>query len=141
MGKSVKKLLIFLGRYNYNSYLCTRLTAQWFDSLAQLVEHNTFNVGVLGSNPKRITQTQPSDIFGWLRFLCVVRSDEGRRVARLRPRRRPGMGAHIMMLSGNGQLCREMWADLKYHRHNYEWFGVNSLTLLHRDRMVLIYSE
>jgi hypothetical protein len=25
------------------------------DSLAQLVEHNTFNVGVLGSNPKRIT--------------------------------------------------------------------------------------
>ena len=26
------------------------------DSLAQLVEHNTFNVGVLGSNPKRITK-------------------------------------------------------------------------------------
>ena len=25
------------------------------DSLAQLVEHNTFNVGVLGSNPKRVT--------------------------------------------------------------------------------------
>ena len=25
------------------------------DPLAQLVEHNTFNVGVLGSNPKRIT--------------------------------------------------------------------------------------
>ena len=25
------------------------------DSLAQLVEHNTFNVGVLGSSPKRIT--------------------------------------------------------------------------------------
>ena len=29
---------------------CTRL-----DSLAQLVEHNTFNVGVLGSSPRRIT--------------------------------------------------------------------------------------
>ena len=27
------------------------------DSLAQLVEHNTFNVGVLGSNPKRVTST------------------------------------------------------------------------------------
>ena len=27
------------------------------DSLAQLVEHNTFNVGVLGSNPKRITKS------------------------------------------------------------------------------------
>ncbi len=26
------------------------------DPLAQLVEHNTFNVGVLGSNPKRITE-------------------------------------------------------------------------------------
>ena len=26
------------------------------DSLAQLVEHNTFNVGVLGSNPRRITR-------------------------------------------------------------------------------------
>ncbi len=25
------------------------------DSLAQLVEHNTFNVGVLGSSPRRIT--------------------------------------------------------------------------------------
>ena len=26
------------------------------DSLAQLVEHNTFNVGVLGSSPKRVTK-------------------------------------------------------------------------------------
>ena len=26
------------------------------DPLAQLVEHNTFNVGVLGSSPKRITK-------------------------------------------------------------------------------------
>ena len=32
---------------------CMRL-----DSLAQLVEHNTFNVGVLGSSPRRITQTK-----------------------------------------------------------------------------------
>ncbi len=28
------------------------------DSLAQQVEHNTFNVGVLGSSPRRITQTK-----------------------------------------------------------------------------------
>ena len=27
------------------------------DSVAQLVEHNTFNVGVLGSNPSGITKT------------------------------------------------------------------------------------
>ena len=29
------------------------------DPLAQQVEHNTFNVGVLGSSPKRITRTKP----------------------------------------------------------------------------------
>ena len=28
------------------------------DPLAQLVEHNTFNVGVLGSSPKRITENK-----------------------------------------------------------------------------------
>ena len=32
--------------------------AKRIDSLAQQVEHNTFNVGVLGSSPKRITQTK-----------------------------------------------------------------------------------
>ena len=31
-----------------------------FDSLAQQVEHNTFNVGVLGSSPRRITKRKPS---------------------------------------------------------------------------------
>ena len=30
---------------------------QKVDPLAQSVEHNTFNVGVLGSSPKRITKT------------------------------------------------------------------------------------
>ena len=30
------------------------------DSLAQQVEHNTFNVGVLGSSPKRITKESES---------------------------------------------------------------------------------
>ena len=28
----------------------------WKDSLAQLVEHNTFNVGVSGSSPERVTK-------------------------------------------------------------------------------------
>ena len=28
------------------------------DPLAQSVEHNTFNVGVLGSSPKRITEKE-----------------------------------------------------------------------------------
>ena len=135
-GEKCKKLLIFLGCYNYNPYLCTRLTAQWFDSLAQLVEHNTFNVGVLGSNPKRITQTQLSDFRVAAFFLCMGRLDGGG-VRQIAPEAAGSDWGIIMMLSGNGQLCREMWAELKYHRHNYEWFGVNSLTLLHRDRMVL----
>ena len=41
-------------------YLCTRLTAIRSESLAQQVEHNTFNVGVLGSSPKRITKESES---------------------------------------------------------------------------------
>ena len=32
------------------------------DSLAQLVEHNTFNVGVLGSSPRRITRELKSKL-------------------------------------------------------------------------------
>ena len=47
---------------NKNEYLCTRIlkmSAENGDPLAQSVEHHTFNVGVLGSNPKRITE-------GWL---------------------------------------------------------------------------
>ena len=31
---------------------------QKIDSLAQQVEHNTFNVGVLGSSPRRITENK-----------------------------------------------------------------------------------
>ena len=34
----------------------TRSSTKDGDSLAQLVEHNTFNVGVLGSSPRRITE-------------------------------------------------------------------------------------
>ncbi len=39
-------------------YLCTAIRKKSIriDSLAQQVEHNTFNVGVLGSSPKRITK-------------------------------------------------------------------------------------
>jgi hypothetical protein len=33
-----------------------------FDSLAQLVEHNTFNVGVMGSNPMRVTLHNPKSL-------------------------------------------------------------------------------
>ena len=46
---SLKKLSIFAP--------AIRDDAHRLDSLAQQVEHNTFNVGVLGSSPKRITYT------------------------------------------------------------------------------------
>ena len=39
------------------------------DSLAQQVEHNTFNVGVLGSSPKRITERESTQ--KWLSFFCL----------------------------------------------------------------------
>ena len=32
------------------------------DSLAQQVEHNTFNVGVLGSSPRRITKRSSHEL-------------------------------------------------------------------------------
>ena len=34
------------------------------DSVAQQVEHNTFNVGVLGSSPSRVTKTKKPREFG-----------------------------------------------------------------------------
>ena len=58
----MKKTLIKFGRFLGSSYLCTRLTAnKRFDPLAQLVEQYTFNVWVLGSSPKRITQKSLQD--------------------------------------------------------------------------------
>ena len=45
------------GGFGKKLYLCTRFRKMHYkgDPLAQSVEHNTFNVGVLGSSPKRIT--------------------------------------------------------------------------------------
>ena len=40
------------------------------DPLAQLVEHHTFNVGVLGSNPKRITKRQKGNFLEDSLFLA-----------------------------------------------------------------------
>ncbi len=45
-----------------------------FDPLAQLVEHNTFNVGVMGSSPMRITKKDANRnksliIYGYQGFL------------------------------------------------------------------------
>ena len=42
------------------------------DSLAQSVEHNTFNVGVLGSSPKRVTGREAISLFFALMFLIFL---------------------------------------------------------------------
>ena len=43
------------GEFRRKEYLCNPKTE---DSLAQLVEHNTFNVGVSGSSPERVTKVK-----------------------------------------------------------------------------------
>ena len=55
--KTSKKTAHFFVFYNRDTIFALAFQKQTrFDSLAQLVEHNTFNVGVLGSNPRRITK-------------------------------------------------------------------------------------
>ena len=57
-GTKIRKKAKIFCNFQKSIYLCTRLTAIRIDSLAQQVEHNTFNVGVLGSSPKRITKSK-----------------------------------------------------------------------------------
>ena len=48
-----------LGKFAVNKILsifALAIERLWTDSVAQPVEHNTFNVGVLGSNPSWITE-------------------------------------------------------------------------------------
>ena len=42
------------------------------DSLAQLVEHNTFNVGVMGSNPMRVTYNERVNSFDELTLFFML---------------------------------------------------------------------
>jgi hypothetical protein len=64
MGAKVDKnsiILKIIGKYlagNRKDSIFAASLRKGNDSLAQLVEHNTFNVGVLGSNPKRITEIE-----------------------------------------------------------------------------------
>ena len=52
------------GNKNQKPYLC----APNQDSVAQQVEHNTFNVGVLGSSPSWITKTEAKQKLGFFVF-------------------------------------------------------------------------
>ena len=69
----MKKVALKFAQFKNSYYLCIaiegNLTANSGDSLAQLVEHNTFNVGVLGSSPRRITKTE-----AMLRFFYITQA-------------------------------------------------------------------
>ncbi len=49
------KVFTFLNKIRINN----------LDSIAQLVEHNTFNVGVLGSSPSRVTNYNLGEVPEW----------------------------------------------------------------------------
>ena len=86
------------------------------DPLAQLVEHNTFNVGVLGSSPKRITKREA---FSGLSFFvspaCVSH---------------PRVLAPLHYASVSSRAEREPQAD-----HKKERLSVASLFLFPRLRL------
>ena len=49
------------------------------DSVAQQVEHNTFNVGVLGSSPSRVTKKErleKASLFVFMRYLASFLHNE-----------------------------------------------------------------
>ena len=52
----------FSGRWGFIDFKCNVLIVFSNDSVAQLVEHYTFNVGVLGSNPSGITVFPPKTL-------------------------------------------------------------------------------
>ena len=47
---------VLFGGIGLRAYFCIPLKMT-DDLVAQLVEHNTFNVGVLGSSPSRVTKS------------------------------------------------------------------------------------
>ena len=57
IGSIQKKAVPLQPEMRYERFSLISVNA---DSLAQLVEHNTFNVGVVGSSPKRITSFETS---------------------------------------------------------------------------------
>ena len=48
-------MLFKIWRNTFFGYFCTPKNKKRDDLVAQLVEHNTFNVGALGSSPSGIT--------------------------------------------------------------------------------------
>ena len=99
------------------------------DPLAQSVEHNTFNVGVLGSSPKRITKNNPqetdyqslADLILWLvRIAREVGYD------RLPGRLRMTTSLRVVEIS---ELCRCVVVE-------DGGFGIYFLVVVHHGRVI-----
>ena len=82
-SKLFKKLKNNFAVSIFNRNFAPAFEKQTGDPLAQLVEHNTFNVGVLGSSPKRITKKNPQEVefqrlvdfvLSFMRHICTTQT-------------------------------------------------------------------
>ena len=82
------------------------------DSLAQQVEHNTFNVGVLGSSPRRITQKIRELLLSDSLFLCLFYAGlHGSVKPRVKPRMEATVNVTLWGIERSGFFNgREKWA-------------------------------
>ena len=76
---------IFFWRYQNYSYLCTRNQEMIDASLAQLVEHDTLNVGVQGSSPWGGTKEKDPIRIGSFSFFYLSRTRATVGISRIRP--------------------------------------------------------
>ena len=92
------------------------------DSLAQLVEHNTFNVGVLGSSPRRIT----------IRFIKSKKTSENQRFSEVLLFASYPKSAQYMAISGVQKGSKKFYTEFA------PFLGVNWLhfNILRRLRLL-----
>ena len=71
-GSTNEKNLVQQGHRNEKKRTFAAAKCEMVDSVAQQVEHNTFNVGVLGSSPSRVTKETAKrlifEVFGGFEF-------------------------------------------------------------------------
>ena len=104
------------------------------DSLAQQVEHNTFNVGVLGSSPRRITQKIRELLLSDSLFLCLFYAGLHGSV---KPRVKPRMEATVNVTCYKSKVLKNGESPLmvricKDGKKKYKSLGI-SVNPIHWD--------
>ena len=107
---------------------------QRIDSLAQQVEHNTFNVGVLGSSPRRITQKIRELLLSDSLFLCLFYAGLHGSV---KPRVKPRMEATVNVTCYKSKVLKNGESPLmvricKDGKKKYKSLGI-SVNPIHWD--------